>query len=134
MNGLLNLFLSRPRPPVVLKGQALPAGVQDQPPVGTFVTLQALATFPGATTVIAGLSKIIAFIGGFHSHGTKNLTIVIGLIVGLIIFLASTISDDRVKPRGRIEWITTIFLGIVNTLFLIAAALGIPGVFGAGKT
>jgi hypothetical protein len=110
--------------PPTQKGEVQPASattttVETKTP--TFLTPQTLVTFPGATLAIAAVDKLLHRL--VPSLGGHDWPIaVIGILVGIFITWVSVTDPDVILPRQKI---ILVVVGIFNTVFLIASALGI---------
>lgn len=87
-------------------------GAGSQGAVGTFITPQALATFPLATGVIVGLWKVAQSLGGGWTS-QHYVLLICAIVVGTLVFL-STVTDKRVQLRNRLDW--TVAVGIAADL------------------
>jgi hypothetical protein len=128
--GLGKLFVAWPRRVAIHteKGEGKPIGETDAPPrsgpVNVFVSRASIVCFPVATAVIkTGLGIVHAI------DKTSNRMlwgIVFAIIVGALIFIIAVYQEKEAGlKRKPIEWAIDISLGIINTAFLAAAALGI---------
>jgi len=87
---------------------------------GAFITLQSLASFSGASSVVylcLGLLKRLGLTADWA-------VLVVAAIVGGIVFVLS-VTDPTARPRNKREWLGAIVSGVVNSLQLAAAAYGI---------
>lgn len=108
------------------------AGGKAQPatPVGTFITVQTLVTFPGATAVITLIWGIVN--GLFHLTGPyRNLVgLLICVIVGGIIYWINT-TDPNAPATPRDKQIGAV-IAVLNTLVLYSASFGVTSMSGSG--
>jgi Na+/pantothenate symporter len=115
---LKNLFLSKPAP---RPGEIVPVEGQSSAPV--FVSGAALLSFPVACGVIKFTPVLVhAF---FASVPANDHWTMLGMsfFVGLIIFLINT--SDANKPKNAVAWFIAFAIGLINTAFLLGAAIGI---------
>jgi hypothetical protein len=87
--------------------------------VGAFITPQTLVTFPGASTVVTVVWKLLGTaIPSWHD--VKLVLFVIALIVGMLIYLLSDDKGNDVKSK-----VSSFIIALLNSFMLAAAALGI---------
>lgn len=93
---------------------------------GAFITPQSLVSFPVATVVVIGLSKVVGRFWTKMPDGAENYIILgLSLLVGLVIFLLTT-TDEAARPKGARGWIVAVIIAIFNSGLLAGAALGVP--------
>jgi hypothetical protein len=91
---------------------------------GTFITAQAIATFPGATFAIGVLWKLTE--GLVPSlKGVIWVPFVIALIIGGFIYIVA-ITDPQANMTTR-EKLIGLFIGLFNSLYLFGSVAGILG-------
>ena len=88
-------------------------------PVATFITLQTLASFPGAALVVTIVWRFFAAALGWESRAVPLVT---AFLVGGLLYL---ISLGTAKPKTPGEWVTGAFIAIVNSMYLGLSVLGI---------
>jgi hypothetical protein len=90
----------------------------DQAPA--FLTLQSLATFPGATLAVAIVWAFFNKVVGVGDH-SRNLVVMISSgVIGLVLLVWGWRS---LKTRG--EKLGGVVIAIINTMYLVLAVLGI---------
>jgi predicted phage tail protein len=93
------------------------------PSVSSFVTVQSLVSFPGASFVVAILTQAIR--SALSARNSTLLPLVISLIVGGIIFLISINDKNSTsRPTSASDWAIAVFIGLVNAILLYMAAIG----------
>ena len=115
---LRNLFLSKlaPRP-----GEIVPVDAQPSAPV--FVSGAALLSFPVACGVIKYSPVLVhAFVSSVPSNDRWTM-LVVSVFVGAIIFVMNTV--DANKPKDAARWFLAFAIAVINTAFLLGAAIGI---------
>jgi|ERR1700730_2652231 len=105
--------------PVRVKGEAIAAAEQGSVE-GAFISPKSLASFPLAGGVVTILSKLLEH---FFKVGDGAI-LYVALGVGLLIFLIGVQSADG-RPKDPVGWVVAVLIGLVNSLLLAAAALGI---------
>lgn len=115
---LKSAFLSRPASP---PGEVRP--VEGQPSAPVFVSGAALLSFPVACGVIKYFPALIhAFIASVPSD-SHRVMLITSIFVGAIIFIMNT--SDANKPKDIAHWILAILIAVINTAFLLGAAIGL---------
>lgn len=105
------------------KGEAVAAAASKGEPVGIFITPKSLTTFPTASFVVTLLGILAKTL--FPTWATSHwVPIVISLFVGSIILVATTL-EPSLRPRSWQGWFLAIAVGLINSLYLAAAALGL---------
>ncbi len=96
--------------------------------VGVFITPKSLMSFPVASLVVTftwALAKRLSQGQGAEGWGDKSwVPVLVSLVVGAVIFVAST-ADPDAKPKSRREWIIAVAVALFNSLYLAAASLGL---------
>lgn len=102
----------------------MPRAAGDEPPAGrgAFITPETLTTFAGASSVIAIVSRVIAVL--WAGSDERVVAATVALVVGCIIF-AVNVTDPRAAPTTGRDWLIASVVGAVNTVYLIAVALGV---------
>jgi hypothetical protein len=109
----------------VLSRETVAEAERGVPTVNSFVTVQSLASFPGATVIVAILTQAIRMSLGAGAQQSRLLPLVISLVVGAIIFLTSVNDKDSAsRPKTASEWAVAAFIGLVNAIVLYMAAIG----------
>ncbi len=110
-------------PPPKAGVAAVPTGGAPREAVtGTFITPQALVSFPLAAGLVAGLwSGAQTLWAGADANW---VALVIASVIGAFIFLI-TVNDDRVNLGDRWQIAIALFIGLINTFYLYLAAVGI---------
>lgn len=104
------------------KGEVAPASTTAvETRISTFLTPQTLATFPGASLAIAVVDKLYDTLVPSHASSPWPV-VIIGMLVGGFIIWLSVTDSNVTLPRDRT---ILVVVGIFNTLFLIASALGL---------
>ena len=88
----------------------------------SFLTPQTIVTFPGATLAIAAVDKLVDKLAPTIANSPWPIVVIGGLVGAFIIWMSMTDPNVTLQPRDRK---ILIFVGIFNTAFLIASALGI---------
>ncbi|MDQ3573316.1 MAG: hypothetical protein M3404_00060 [Actinomycetota bacterium] len=125
-----NLLFVNTKNDLTLDGNA-PAGNSQ---AATFVTIQSLLTFPVASAFVAILWNLLqTLFEGKDNWADSRIVPVIGsALIGLFI-IAWTITDPKGPKSGR-DRFGAIFIGLVNIVFLAAAAVGLDVTATAGLT
>jgi len=123
-----SLFLSFPPPP---RGENLIASGQGPAPV--FVSGAALLSFPVAVAVIQFIPVLLHQFFPLIQNDNRLTILITSLVIGLAIFLLNT--EGANKPAGFRQWTVAIIVGLINTGFLMGAAIGlnIPSLVGAAS-
>ncbi|HEX7154055.1 MAG TPA: hypothetical protein VF618_21385 [Thermoanaerobaculia bacterium] len=122
IRNLVNATVRKQDTPERQKGEATPVSTTTvETRISTFLTPQTLATFPGASLAIAVVDKLYDTLVPSHANSPWPVAIIGVLVGGFIIWLSVTDSNVTV-PRDRT---ILVVVGVFNTLFLIASALGL---------
>lgn len=91
----------------------------------TFVTWEALVTFPVSTSAITVIWRVLQSIDP-NSTTMKSMLVplILSFLLGIAFFLLD-ITDKHTTDRSVNTIIRKLLLAVVNTFFLAAAALGI---------
>ena len=117
------LFVATPWIEPPKKGKAIPTGEATQPGLNVFLTPQSIATFPVASLAVTIVWRLAAKLS--PNHGKSSwVPVITALIIGGVIFMGG-LSDEDTKPKSTRPWIVSVVVGILNSLFLAAAALGL---------
>jgi hypothetical protein len=120
-NLVKSALISNYTPPAE-KGE--PGAVADAgKPAPVFISAQSLTAFPVSSLVTKLIWEILKRLDVPHAGGNMCV-LVIALIVGGVLFLI-TIDDANSRPKGGIQWLIALFIGLVNSLFLFAAVIGL---------
>lgn len=117
MNSWRDLFVTGRIPP---RGRAVPSAADLEK--AAFITPQTLTSFVGASMVIGVISRVI-----MTFLSTADPTVVaamVAIVIGLVV-LAINVTDPRSTPSGRRGWFIAIIVGLINTFYLAAVALGV---------
>lgn len=121
-------WASQPIPPAAPEATPPPAVVS----VGNFITPQSLLSFPGAVLASQAIWAVLRSIFPAHLSGLW-VPGLIGFLLGLGIMFYS-LSDPNLATSGR-DRIWGYVVGVVNSIFLSGAAMGViaVGVGGVSK-
>ena len=105
------------------KGETVAAAAPKSGAVGVFITPKSLLAFPTASFVVTLLGlfarKISPSLGG-----SIWVPVISAFFVGTVIFV-TTIGEPSLKPRSWQDWFVSVAVGLVNCVYLAAAALGL---------
>ncbi len=108
--------------PRVAPGAPTPTGAEQPTTFASFITPQSIVSFPLASGVVAGLWKLVQVF--FPEFGASPWAVlIIAMAIGMLIYFIS-ISDSRLRMTRR-DKIIAFFIGLLNSLYLLMAALGI---------
>jgi len=126
---------NEPIPEMETRGSPHPAGARRTAPararasgqgltVSSFVNPQSLASFPGASFVVALLTQTIRSLNA-DLRSALWIPFVVSLVVGSIVFLVSLSDENSTsRPTTTPGWIVAIFIAFVNSIVLYLAAIG----------
>ena len=124
---MTNPFLAKSRK--IVQGENV--GISEPgPPAAVFISGAALLSFPVALGVIK-LAPLIA-LQFSSSVNTRAVILIVSVAIGAVIFFMN-VTNIATRPKTATEWVVAFVIGIINTGFLLAAALGINvgAVFGS---
>jgi hypothetical protein len=94
---------------------------------GAFITVQSLATFPGAVAAVTLIVNVIGyFVPGWA--GSRGLFGIAALIVGASLYYINE-SDPQRAPKTRNQKIGAIGIALLNTFVILSAAVGTDSMF-----
>lgn len=115
-----NLFISRPvSTSPSLEGVDLPSSESDG---GVFITPQTLTTFAGASSVIGVSTRVVTTL--WPDVNGQTISAIIAIIVGVAIF-GINVFDDQARPKTKSAWFSAVVVGLINTVYLVAVAIGV---------
>jgi hypothetical protein len=102
----------------------------DNNQAAAFVTIQSLATFPVASGVIALVWNILGGVGDWGD--SRVVPFIAAVVVGAFLTIWSI--TDPASNMNKRDKLGAVFIGLVNILFLYAAAVGIDTSLKTGDT
>jgi hypothetical protein len=123
-----NLFVSRTPAPPRMTGLSLGPADQGAPPPpppnegGAFITPQTLASFAGASTIIGVTTRVVTAL--LPNVDGQSVAAIAAVIMGVVIFLIN-VTDPDAKPSNMRGWFIAFIVGLVNTIYLVAIAIGV---------
>jgi len=132
VHAINDVFLSRPvaaRRPAVSEAARTEKTQEDQSATyqGVFVDPKALASFPIAAGVVATISKII--LAARPGANMLWVALAVSIAIGGLMIVITT-ADKPSRPQGAVRWVITIAVGLINSLLLCAAVIGVSQLTG----
>jgi len=88
---------------------------------GAFITVQSLASFPGAVAAVTLIVKILTFANP-HWAGNRWLYIIAAIIVGAAIYFIN--EDPKAPAKPRQQQLIGLGIAFLNTCVILSAAVG----------
>jgi len=91
-----------------------------------FVTPASLATFPVASGVITVVWKLLrVLVPNMAAIESPIIPLVLALLIGVLLVYIDLTDPEQAKPPTKRDKIVASVVGLINSLFLTAAVLGI---------
>lgn len=91
----------------------------EEKPVAAFITVQTLASFPGAALAVTIVWRFLATALGWES---RSVPLVTSFVLGTILYIVSL---EAARPKSFGQWLSGAFIAAVNSMYLGLSVLGI---------
>jgi hypothetical protein len=91
----------------------------EEKPVASFITVQTLASFPGAALAVTIVWRFLATALGWDSRAVPLIT---SFVVGAILYIVTL---EAARPKTIGQWLSGLFIAAINSMYLGLSVLGI---------
>ena len=89
---------------------------------GAFITPQTLTSFAGASSIVGIATRVVTVF--LPDVNGQNVAAIAAVIMGVVVFIIN-VTDDDAKPTNKRGWFIASVVGLINTVYLVAVAVGV---------